>query len=259
MKKKTQALFLAFVMLFVTFASPIMNTVDVQAAEATEDLVIKFHYSREDGDYEGWNLYTWNGTTNGSVAFEDEDGDKVATVIVGPTATKIGYIVRKSVDGNEWEAKDWDGDRFIDVATYGYGTIHVYVESGVEDPTVDYTQATEGERIVPEVTEDALVIKFYYNRPDGNYENWSLWNWDDVGTSATDTPFTADANGKMVVTYIVATNATQVGFIVKDPNWTKDPDGDRYIDVSTYVKYSLQGTTQGRYLTGGVPPVRFSM
>ena len=24
-------------------------------------------------------------------------------------------------------------------------------------------------------------------------------------------------------------------------------------------KYSLQGTTQGRYLAGGVPPVRFSM
>lgn len=25
------------------------------------------------------------------------------------------------------------------------------------------------------------------------------------------------------------------------------------------IKYSLQGTTQSRYLTGGVPPVRFSM
>ena len=25
------------------------------------------------------------------------------------------------------------------------------------------------------------------------------------------------------------------------------------------LKYSLQGTTQGRYLTGGMPPVRFSM
>ena len=25
------------------------------------------------------------------------------------------------------------------------------------------------------------------------------------------------------------------------------------------TKYSLQGTTQGRYLTGGVLPVRFSM
>ena len=30
-------------------------------------------------------------------------------------------------------------------------------------------------------------------------------------------------------------------------------------DIKNYVKYSLQGTTQGRYLTGGVPPVRFSM
>ena len=35
-----------------------------------------------------------------------------------------------------------------------------------------------------------------------------------------------------------------------------------YYKVSdTFIteKYSLQGTTQGRYLTGGVPPVRFSM
>ena len=30
-------------------------------------------------------------------------------------------------------------------------------------------------------------------------------------------------------------------------------------DILSQVKYSLQGTTQGRYLTGGVPPVRFSM
>ena len=30
-------------------------------------------------------------------------------------------------------------------------------------------------------------------------------------------------------------------------------------DFSIEQKYSLQGTTQGRYLTGGVPPVRFSM
>ena len=29
--------------------------------------------------------------------------------------------------------------------------------------------------------------------------------------------------------------------------------------ISIAEKYSLQGTTQGRYLTGGVPPVRFSM
>lgn len=31
------------------------------------------------------------------------------------------------------------------------------------------------------------------------------------------------------------------------------------IDIEFVAKYSLQGTTQSRYLTGGVPPVRFSM
>ena len=31
------------------------------------------------------------------------------------------------------------------------------------------------------------------------------------------------------------------------------------IEACGAPKYSLQGTTQGRYLTGGVPPVRFSM
>ena len=30
-------------------------------------------------------------------------------------------------------------------------------------------------------------------------------------------------------------------------------------DIYNVEKYSLQGTTQSRYLTGGVPPVRFSM
>ena len=41
------------------------------------------------------------------------------------------------------------------------------------------------------------------------------------------------------------------------PARMKGYEPQRYIDVN--IKYSLQGTTQGRYLTGGVPPVRFSM
>ena len=32
-----------------------------------------------------------------------------------------------------------------------------------------------------------------------------------------------------------------------------------YNIINENVKYSLQGTTQGNGLTGGVPPVRFSM
>ena len=37
-------------------------------------------------------------------------------------------------------------------------------------------------------------------------------------------------------------------------------DGVRTLQqISIDIKYSLQGTTQGNGLTGGVPPVRFSM
>ena len=36
-------------------------------------------------------------------------------------------------------------------------------------------------------------------------------------------------------------------------------DESKRIVFCNAKKYSLQGTTQGRYLTGGVPPVRFSM
>ena len=43
--------------------------------------------------------------------------------------------------------------------------------------------------------------------------------------------------------------------------WCANHDTPSRTAVNTYIeeKYSLQGTTQGRYLTGGVPPVRFSM
>ena len=32
-----------------------------------------------------------------------------------------------------------------------------------------------------------------------------------------------------------------------------------FLTFYNFIKYSLQGTTQGNGLTGGVPPVRFSM
>ena len=43
-------------------------------------------------------------------------------------------------------------------------------------------------------------------------------------------------------------------------NILKGFDSSKHSGVIAFlIKYSLQGTTQGRYLTGGVPPVRFSM
>lgn len=61
------------------------------------------------------------------------------------------------------------------------------------------------------------------------------------------------------------------GYYWKLPNglifqWGITNDGKKGVDfpipfknVYSITKYSLQGTTQGNGLTGGLPPVRFSM
>ncbi|BFK83258.1 hypothetical protein I4000191A8_03960 [Clostridia bacterium i40-0019-1A8] len=47
---------------------------------------------------------------------------------------------------------------------------------------------------------------------------------------------------------------------INSGNWVMYENVDFGLNgCSKLTKYSLQGTTQGRYLTGGVPPVRFSM
>ena len=125
MKKRIRAFLLAFVMLFTTVASTIGNA-DVFKAD---QLVIKLHYNRPDGNYADWDVWFW-APTGVAVPFAEENGEMVATYEVEAGATNVGYIVR--LGGGSWTAKDVDKDQFIDVAAYKSGTIHVYVESGVE-------------------------------------------------------------------------------------------------------------------------------
>lgn len=48
-------------------------------------------------------------------------------------------------------------------------------------------------------------------------------------------------------------------YIIHDGDIIFSWSGSLLVDIWCGGKYSLQGTTQSRYLTGGVPPVRFSM
>ena len=82
--------------------------------------------------------------------------------------------------------------------------------------------------------EEGVVIKLHYNRPDGDYTDWSVWFWN-KGAEGVDIPF-ADENGEKVATFQVGAGVTEVGFIVKLPNWAaKDVDKDQFIDVAAYV------------------------
>lgn len=76
---------------------------------------IYFNYSRPDKDYTGWNLWVW-GTglshVDGQVDFGPAtDEGAVAKIEIASGVTRVGFIVRKG----DWEAKDIDADRTIEV------------------------------------------------------------------------------------------------------------------------------------------------
>ena len=131
MRRRLKALFLAAVLLIIPLFTALSSVMKVHAAEG---ITIKLHYHREDGKYDGWDVWMWeDGGEGGGFAFEEEDGAAVATKEVTPGITSVGFIVRTA----DW-TKDFDGDQFIDVSEMISGTVHIYVESGIEGYTKEY-------------------------------------------------------------------------------------------------------------------------
>lgn len=131
MRKRIQALGMAALMLLLTVLTIVGDLTPVYAEGGP---VIKLHYHREDGDYAPWRVWFWEeGKEGADYFFAEEDGEMVATMDVTPGATAVGFIVRTE----DW-AKDFDGDQFIDISEVVTGTVHVYVESGVEGFTKEY-------------------------------------------------------------------------------------------------------------------------
>ncbi len=101
---------------------------------AAEGPVIKLHYHRPDGSYADWDAWMWEyGKDGAAYAFEDEGGDKVATMEVSAGVTKVGFIVRTAA----W-TKDVGEDQFIEIPEVVSGTVHIYVESGVKGYSKTY-------------------------------------------------------------------------------------------------------------------------
>lgn len=95
------------------------------SAEVMFELVV--HYSRPGGDYDGWNLWLWPKGGDG-VAYDftgEDDYGKVARIplTVGDDIDSVGIIVRL----NDWEKKDTDGDRFLELSDIKDGVLEVYI------------------------------------------------------------------------------------------------------------------------------------
>ncbi|MGN0343119.1 MAG: type I pullulanase [Roseburia sp.] len=127
MKRRVKAFVMAVLMVVMTVGTILCDATIAQAS----DLIIKLHYHREDGNYEGWDVWMWEeGADGAGYELVEEDGDMVATMTVTPGTTAVGFIVRTE----DW-TKDIDADQYIDVSAMVSGTTHIYVESGVEGYT----------------------------------------------------------------------------------------------------------------------------
>jgi len=103
----------------------------------TEDdntITVNIHYTRADGNYDGWNLWVWGSNMGGhQVDFTstDANGAKVATIVLEDARAyqDISFKERLSVEGNEWKDQG-SSDRSIDLATVVSGTIDYYLPEG---------------------------------------------------------------------------------------------------------------------------------
>ncbi len=235
MKKRVHALFLALLMVVTTIMG-VYTPTEVKAADGT---TVVIHYHRPDDDYENWNIWAWGGTVNGAQTFDYEDSyGKVCVIKSTDVFDELGFIIRKG----EWEAKDFDGDQFIEITD---GFAEVWIESGVESyaiegpdgaPAFDLSQiggnGGGNEEPVTPPAEGQVAVNLHYYRYDNVYDGWNVWFWPKGGDGVA-TNFTSQKDKFKVATYNVDASAGELGFIVRLNEWeAKDTDGDRFVDLS---------------------------
>lgn len=201
------------------------------------DLV--FHYLREDGNYDKWSVGIWAEVTSGAWkdaqitqnAELDEYGAATYTVDLSEwPQTEIGF----AVNYNNWEKKDYDADRYVDVSGVEAGEVlNVYLYEG--DSKIYYSPKTDA--IVEESTGLNADVVFHYSRTNADYEGWMVGLWceladgswlnDNVAFDGT------DVDGFATVTIDLAKfESSALGFKLNKDNWAEEDGGDRSLDLT---------------------------
>lgn len=188
---------------------------------------VNVHYTRTDGDYTGWNVWTWSdGVDGSSVAFSSTDCfGKVATIMVPDSVTSptISYIVRKSVANNDWfyqtadlTATLTDPASASDNLTVAQRTADVWLVDTTEagatqfvggDGKLDYGTPETGPR---------AALKVHYNRPAGDYTGWNIWHWGGSQAGASASFIGSDDYGKIAcVVYPTDAPLTEYGILFR--------------------------------------------
>ncbi|MCI3922350.1 type I pullulanase [Paenibacillus sp. TRM 82003] len=123
----------------------------------TSQAAVTIHYARFDNDYEGWNVWAWpDGKEGRAFAFDGADAFGAAATATLPHmdgATKIGVLLRRSAEGDDWAEREAD-DRYVEELDAG-GAAEVWIVQG--DPRLYFDRELAMRRRRPRVTEATFV------------------------------------------------------------------------------------------------------
>lgn len=180
---------------------------------ATADKVtLKIHYRRFDQQYEGWNLWLWPKTQEGK-SFEftgkDDFGAFADVTFEGIKGIEeIGMIVRKG----EWEAKDVDSDRFINISKVdAKGIVHVYVVQGTATLYDDVKQIDLSPKFLKAEFMDDKTVRVVASMPIKKSAIRSEFYLESAGGHRV-TPIAVSASGEVAQEFvIILSGAVNIG------------------------------------------------
>ena len=220
LKKFMKTLVFALVML-LSFG-PVASSY-AETSQSQNSTTVKIYYDREDLD--GWVVHLWaDGVKGEDHPFNghDEKGS-YAEITLDKPLTSVNYIVKK---GN-WEDREPsdndDGSRTLALTNnYGEAFVHQANKENKEDPKKKEEEVENKDR------KRILSLTIHFENKD---PKWSLWLWPEGGNGK-EYHFTGEDDHGRYAEIDLKTDKNSVGFLVKDPEWNKDIDKDRFIDIS---------------------------
>lgn len=107
-------------------------------------------------------------------------------------------------------------------------------------------QLIPNQQIFAEAAAEGIKLNFYYSREDQTYDGWSIWMWGDTAFPGTDVKFTDIKDGVAKATVDIDPSVSEIGYIVRTENWTKDVDKDQFISLT-----DISSGTINVYVTSG--------
>ena len=222
---------------------------------------LRLHYYRDDKEYTGWNIWFWAGSDGGSShVFDTDDGYGVCTTINLTDAKYDGvktfnYVVRKSVEGNEWAEKDGktgDDRSFtipdaVDIANNGYD-VYFYKKddntyTAVDGPGKNYLQWMARNNIEKLSTKAQLQYTFEKKGEDYSFSNMKINFGALIKKEHIDNLVASGVDIKNLAVAVFKKTDLAAGKSAKDAVWKKES----YVKISekvfNYSELVAKGTT----------------